>query len=123
MTNCNHRFAAASVSLLSALLLCAAAMAQSASNAEREREIRAALNAPNPLPAVHSPWIEDLTYLEVRDRIRDGATTAIIPTGGMEQNGPYLVTGKHNVILQSLCPAIVSELGNALCAPIVPFVP
>ncbi len=59
----------------------------------------------------------------MRDRIADGHTTAIIPTGGIEQNGPYLATGKHNVILEALCPAIAEKLGNALCAPIVPFVP
>ena len=61
--------------------------------------------------------------MEVRDRIAGGFTTAIIPTGGIEQNGPYLATGKHNVILRSLCPAIASDLGNALCAPVVGFVP
>jgi creatinine amidohydrolase/Fe(II)-dependent formamide hydrolase-like protein len=90
---------------------------------DREREIQEMQLAPNPLEASSSLWIEDLTYMEVRDRILDGDTIAIIPTGGIEQNGPYLATGKHNVILQSLCPAIARELGNALCAPIVPFVP
>jgi creatinine amidohydrolase/Fe(II)-dependent formamide hydrolase-like protein len=46
-----------------------------------------------------------------------------VPTGGIEENGPYLATGKHNVILRAMCPAIAAELGNALCAPIVQFVP
>jgi creatinine amidohydrolase/Fe(II)-dependent formamide hydrolase-like protein len=68
-------------------------------------------------------WIEELTYMEVRDRIATGATTAIVATGGIEENGPFLATGKHNVILRSLCPALAVELGNALCAPIVQFVP
>jgi creatinine amidohydrolase/Fe(II)-dependent formamide hydrolase-like protein len=91
--------------------------------AERERAYQEELASPNPLEPSQSLWIEELTWLEVRDRIADGHTTAIIPTGGIEQNGPYLATGKHNVILEALCPAIAEKLGNALCAPIVPFVP
>ena len=66
--------------------------------------IQELLAAPNPLEASDSVWIEELTYIEVRDRIADGHTTVIISTGGIEQNGPYLATGKHNVILRSLCP-------------------
>jgi creatinine amidohydrolase/Fe(II)-dependent formamide hydrolase-like protein len=81
------------------------------------------LAAPNPLEASDSLWIEELTYMEVRDRIAAGYTTAIIATGGVEENGPYLATGKHNVILQSLCPAVAAKVGKALCAPIVKFVP
>jgi uncharacterized Ntn-hydrolase superfamily protein/creatinine amidohydrolase/Fe(II)-dependent formamide hydrolase-like protein len=47
----------------------------------------------------------------------------IIPTGGIEQNGPYLQTGKHNVVLRAACEGIARELGNALCAPILALVP
>ncbi len=101
-----------------ALLAAAPANAQ-----DREQRIQELKSAENPLGPRDSVWIEDLTYLDVRDRIAAGDTIAIIPTGGVEQNGPYLATGKHNVILESLCPAIAHELGNALCAPIVPFVP
>ncbi|MEX2466692.1 MAG: creatininase family protein [Gemmatimonadota bacterium] len=91
--------------------------------AERERQYQEELAMPNPIEASGSVWIEELTWLEVRDRIADGYTTAIVSTGGIEQNGPYLATGKHNVILEALCPAIAEKLGNALCAPIVAFVP
>ena len=78
---------------------------------------------PRPMAAGESVWIEDLTWMEVRDLVREGTTTAIIATGGMEQNGPYLVTGKHNVILAGTCSALARRLGNALCAPIVKLVP
>lgn len=61
--------------------------------------------------------------MEVRDALRAEKTTAIVATGGVEQNGPYLVTGKHNVILRATTEAIARKLGNALVAPIVPFVP
>jgi len=76
-----------------------------------------------PIDAVDSVWIEELTWLEVRDAIKAGKRTVIIPTGGVEQNGPYLVTGKHNYVNRATCEAIARKLGNALCAPNVPFVP
>lgn len=80
-------------------------------------------NAPRPIAAVDDVWIEQLTWMEVRDFIRAGKTTVIIPTGGVEQNGPYLVTGKHDVILRATAEATARKLGDALVAPIVPFVP
>ena len=61
--------------------------------------------------------------MEVRDAIRGGKDTVIVATGGVEQNGPYLVTGKHNVVLRGTTRAIARKLGNALVAPLVPFVP
>jgi len=90
---------------------------------ERERRLQDELTSERPIEMVRSAWIDELTWMEVRDLLAEGYTTAIIPTGGIEQNGPYLVTGKHNVILEGLCPAIAEKLGNALCAPIVEFVP
>ena len=80
-------------------------------------------NAPRPIDARDSVWIEELTWMEVRDAIRGGKTTAIVPTGGIEQNGPYTATGKHNFVLQATSEAIARRLGNALVAPIVKFVP
>jgi creatinine amidohydrolase/Fe(II)-dependent formamide hydrolase-like protein len=67
--------------------------------------------------------MEEMTWMDVRDALAAGKTTVIIPTGGMEPNGPWLVTGKHNYVLQANCDAIARKLGNALCAPIVKFVP
>ena len=80
-------------------------------------------DAPNPLPPPNTVWIEEMTWMDVRDSLKAGNTTAIIPTGGMEPNGPWLVTGKHNYVLRTNCEAIARKLGNALCAPIVEFVP
>jgi creatinine amidohydrolase/Fe(II)-dependent formamide hydrolase-like protein len=81
------------------------------------------LDGPRPIDAFDTVFLEEMTWMEVRDALRAGKTTAIIATGGVEQNGPYLVTGKHNVILRATTEAIARELGNALVAPIVPFVP
>lgn len=70
-----------------------------------------------------SLWTEALTSAEIANAIAGGRSIVIVPTGGIEENGPYLATGKHNTILEALCPAIAERLGNALCAPIVKFVP
>ena len=75
-----------------------------------------------PIAAKDSVFIEDLTWMEVRDAMRAGKDTAIVATGGVEQNGPYLVTGKHNVVLRATTEVIARKL-NALVAPIIPFVP
>jgi creatinine amidohydrolase len=80
-------------------------------------------DTPNPLPAASTVWIDEMTWMDVRDALNAGKTTAIISTGGVEPNGPWLVTGKHNYVLRANCEAIAKELGNALCTPIVKFVP
>ncbi len=82
-----------------------------------------AADAVNPIAAGYSLWTEELTWIEVRDAVAAGMTTVIIGTGGVEQNGPYLVTGKHNYVLATVMPIIAEEIGNALIAPIVKFVP
>lgn len=76
-----------------------------------------------PIAAKDATFIEDLTWMEIRDAMRTGTDTVIVATGGVEQNGPYLVTGKHNVVLRATCEAIARKLGHTLVAPIVPFVP
>ncbi|MBM3793056.1 MAG: hypothetical protein FJW31_03105 [Acidobacteria bacterium] len=48
-------------------------------------------NMARPIDASPSLFIEELTWLEVRDALRAGKTTAIVATGGVEQNGPYLL--------------------------------
>ncbi len=90
--------------------------------AERER-FQEGFREPRPIDALNSVWIEELTWMEVRDALAAGKTTVIIPTGGIEQNGPYVATGKHNYVLQTACEWIARDLGNALCAPIIKLVP
>jgi creatinine amidohydrolase len=87
----------------------------SAQNPDRE--------ARRPIEALDSVWVEELTWMEVRDALKAGKTTVIVPTGGVEQNGPYLATGKHNYVLRATAEAIARKLGNALVAPVVAFVP
>jgi creatinine amidohydrolase/Fe(II)-dependent formamide hydrolase-like protein len=80
-------------------------------------------DAKRPIEAVDSVCIEQLTWMEVRDALKAGTTTVIVPTGGVEQNGPYLATGKHNYVLRATTEAIARKLGKTLVAPVIPFVP
>jgi creatinine amidohydrolase len=68
-------------------------------------------------------FIEDMTWVEVRDAQRAGKTTIIIPVGGTEQNGPHMALGKHNVRVRVLAGRIAAALGNALVAPVLAYVP
>lgn len=80
-------------------------------------------NMPRPIDMHDSVWIENLTMLEVRDQIKNGKSTALVLTGGIEENGPYLTTGKHNNVLKATGESIARRLGNALVAPIVTLEP
>lgn len=76
-----------------------------------------------PIAALDSVWTEELTWMEIRDALADGKTTAIILTGGVEENGPYVPTGKHNYILEFTGEEIARRLGNALVVPILRYEP
>ncbi|NHN87781.1 creatininase family protein [Acetobacter conturbans] len=76
-------------------------------------------------PARAAPQVEfqRLTWTEIRDAIRSGYETIIVPVGGTEQSGPYIAVGKHNVRAQALADRIAHELGNTLVAPVIAYVP
>ena len=67
--------------------------------------------------------IADMTWTEVRDAIAAGFGTVIVPSGGLEQNGPHMVVGKHDRIVAYAARRIAEELGDALVAPVVSYVP
>ncbi len=67
--------------------------------------------------------LEDFTWTELRDALRSGTTTIIVPVGGTEQNGPHMVLGKHNRRAKLLSERIAGELGHTLVAPVLAYVP
>ncbi len=114
--------------LASALVLAAPLSAQRPQltpeeRAAREAARREAMNEPRPIEALESLWIEELTWMELRDAIRAGNTTAIVLTGGVESNGPHLASGKHNYSNRLMGPAVAEALGNTLIAPLVTLEP
>lgn len=85
-----------------------------------------AAGVPASAPPVATPgsvFLEDMTSPELRDRIAAGATTVLVPIGGTEQNGPYMTLGKHNARAQALAAQIAMQLGNAVVAPVIAYVP
>ena len=68
-------------------------------------------------------FLEELTWTELRDLVRSGKTTVIVPIGGTEQNGPHMALGKHNRRARLLSERIARALGNALVAPVIAYVP
>ena len=78
----------------------------------------AAVHAASP-----SVYLEELTWTEVRDALKAGTTTIILPAGGTEQSGPQMALGKHNVRARVLAGRIATALGDTLVAPVVAYVP
>jgi creatinine amidohydrolase len=74
-----------------------------------------------PLP--NTVKMADMTWVEVRSAIAQGYTRVIVPSGGIEQNGPHMILGKHDHIVSFAAERIAAELGRTLIAPVVSYVP
>jgi creatinine amidohydrolase/Fe(II)-dependent formamide hydrolase-like protein len=94
-----------------ALLLAAGLHAQAQTPAQTQTQTSA------------SVYIEDLTWTELRDQVRAGSTTIIVPIGGTEQSGPAMALGKHNVRAHVLAGRIAAGAGHTLVAPVIAYVP
>ena len=113
-----------------AVLLSAHALAQTASPTPRPALPGSSATAgspdplaPRPIDGVDTVFMEEMTWMEIRDAMKSGKDTAIVATGGLEQNGPYLATAKHNIVLRATTDALARRLGNALVSSIIQFVP
>ena len=80
-------------------------------------------NAPRIIEGVDTVFMEEMTWMEIRDTMKAGKDTVIVASGGLEQNGPYLVSAKHNIVLRATTEALARKLGNALVSSIIQFVP
>ena len=69
-----------------------------------------------------APYTETMTWTDVRAAIDGGKKVIIIPTGGVEQNGPHMTLGKHNDIVTFAAGLLAAKL-NGLVAPTVKWVP
>src|SRR5262245_25704829 len=84
---------------------------------------QAAANKPRTIEGVNTVWIEELTQPELRDLIKDGYTTVLIMTGGVEDNSANLTMNKHNVNIRLLGEMIARKMGKTLVAPLVTLEP
>jgi creatinine amidohydrolase len=82
-----------------------------------------AVSRPLTAPLPNTIDMIDMTWVEVRSAIEHGYTTVIVPSGGIEQNGPQMVLGKHDYIVRFTAERIALKLGKTLVAPVVSFVP
>lgn len=64
-----------------------------------------------------------MTWIDIAAAVERGATTVIVPTGGIEQNGPHMALAKHDLIVSNAAERIAQAAGNTLVAPVVSFVP
>lgn len=69
-----------------------------------------------------SVYMEELTWKEIDSKLRTGLQIVIVPTGGLEQGGPHLVTGKQNIIARHASGQIALAVGG-LAAPVISYVP
>src|SRR5262245_11808820 len=74
-----------------------------------------------PLP--NTLRMADMTWVEVRSAIAQGYTRVIVPSGGIEQNGPHMILAKHDHIVGFAAERIASELCRTLVAPVLSYVP
>jgi creatinine amidohydrolase len=81
------------------------------------------LDSPRPIAVLDTVVIEEMTWMEVRDAVAAGKTTAIVASGGIEEAGPYVANAKHNYNIRRDSEAIARRVGNALAAPIIPMSP
>jgi len=72
---------------------------------------------------VDTVFLEEMTAGEIAAAMRDGFASVIVATGGLEQNGPNVATGKHNYVLRVTADAIARKHGKMLVSSIVQFVP
>jgi creatinine amidohydrolase len=82
-----------------------------------------ALAAPVVAGPPETVLLEELTWTELRALVQSGHTTILVPIGGTEQSGPHIALGKHNARVRALAERIARELGNALVAPVIAYVP
>jgi creatinine amidohydrolase len=78
---------------------------------------------PPAIQSVDTVFMEDMTWLEITNAMKTGKTTVILPAGGLEATGPFVVLDKHQRMLHGSTDLIARKLGNALIAPVVRYVP
>jgi creatinine amidohydrolase/Fe(II)-dependent formamide hydrolase-like protein len=64
-----------------------------------------------------------MTWVELKDALSHGKTTALVFNGGTETRGPQAVNGGHTFVAHAKVVAIARALGNAIAAPVLPFSP
>src|ERR1043166_4186857 len=99
-----HMFAWSALASLSMLMIV---------TASAQRPSTAPATAPSGKPP-DTVMLEELTWAEVRDLIKNGTTTVIVGTAGTEQKGPHMVDGEHKFVMEYSADKIARALGRTL---------
>ncbi len=83
----------------------------------------AAAAKPRTIEGINTVWLEELTRPEFRDMLKDGYTTVLIMTGGVEDNDGNLQMNKHNLNNKLMGEMIARRMGKTLVAPLVTLEP
>ncbi len=70
-----------------------------------------------------SVFMEEMTWMEINDKLGQGTYAVIVPTGANEQAGPHMGTGAHTEIARYASGEIARKLGGTLAAPVIPYAP
>lgn len=110
------------VSTGSLLTLVGAAFLTAQTAVDSRPQLKEYINPPVIKP-VDTVFMEDMTWLEIRNAMKSGKTTVIVPAGGLEATGPFVTLNKHQNMLRGSTDLIARKLGNALVAPVIKYVP
>src|SRR5688572_15734074 len=62
-----------------------------------------------------------LTQTELADKIKNGWTSVLVPTGGTEIRGPHAIIGVHTILSTHRAVEAAKRLGKTIVAPTLPF--
>jgi creatinine amidohydrolase len=63
--------------------------------------------------------IEEMSWAELDEAIKEGKTTALLCAGAMEQHGPHLPIATDTLMGYAVGQRVAKKLGNALVAPVI----
>jgi len=63
--------------------------------------------------------LEEMTWEEVQEAIKNGTNTVLVIAGSIEQHGPHLPIGTDTMLGYEWGKAIALELGNVVVAPVI----
>lgn len=63
--------------------------------------------------------MEDMTWGEIEQAIKDGKNTVLVVAGSIEQHGPHLPTSTDTTLGYAVAERCARKLGNVLVAPVI----
>ncbi len=81
------------------------------------------LSQPRTAPLPDTVRMAEMTWPELRDAVARGFDTVLVPSGGIEANGPHMTLDKHQHIVTVAADMIARAHGRMLVAPVIAYTP